>query len=143
MLGKLRDKAQQGSVTLWSVIVTLGLFMVIGLVVDGGAQLRATQKADQLARGAARAGAQQVTTASLRGKGAIEVDSAQANQAARAYIAASDAVVTGVSVSGSTVTVYTSVTFRPALLSMVGYGSISVRGEGSAEAVGAFSGQER
>lgn len=143
MLGKLRDKAQRGSVTLWSVIVTFGLFMVIGLVVDGGAQLRATQKADQLAREAARAGAQQIAPASLRGKGVIAVDPVQARKAARAYIAASDATITSMSVSGSTVTVHTSVTFKPVLLSAFGYGSIAVSGEGSAEAVGAYVKQER
>ena len=45
-----RRRNERGSVTLWAVIITTAVLMIMGLVVDGGAQLRATQRADQAAR---------------------------------------------------------------------------------------------
>lgn len=128
-----RLKDQRGSVTLWTVIIVLGLMAVVGLVVDGGAQLRATQKADQLAREAARAAAQQLTPESLLGGKAVTIDQARARQAASSYIASSDASLAGVSVTSSRVTVRTSVRFTPVLLSSFGVGSVTVQGEGNAE----------
>ena len=59
----MRDarETQRGSVTLWAVIIATSFMLVVGLVVDGGAKLRAGQKADQVAREAARSAAQAVT----------------------------------------------------------------------------------
>mgnify|MGYP002683303277 FL=1 len=47
--------AERGSITLWAVIITSAVLVVMGLVVDGAGQMRATQRADQVAREAARA----------------------------------------------------------------------------------------
>lgn len=45
---------EAGSVTVFVAISVLGLLLLIGLVADGGAKLRATQRADSVAAEAAR-----------------------------------------------------------------------------------------
>ena len=47
---------QAGSVTLFGVVAGLALLVLVGLVVDGGAKVRAVQRADAIAAEAARAG---------------------------------------------------------------------------------------
>ena len=51
---------ESGSATLFLVISVVGLFALIGLVVDGGAKVRAVQRADNLAAEAGRAGGQAI-----------------------------------------------------------------------------------
>jgi len=50
-----------GATTMYSVIFTIVLFVVVGLIVDGGAMLTAHQEADSIARQAARTAGQQVS----------------------------------------------------------------------------------
>lgn len=51
---------QAGSVTLFGVVAGLALLVLVGLVVDGGAKVRAVQRADAIAAEAARAGGQAI-----------------------------------------------------------------------------------
>ncbi len=51
---------ERGSVSLMLVVVMLGLLAAAGLVVDGGAKLRAVQQATAAAGEAARAATQQI-----------------------------------------------------------------------------------
>ena len=52
---RLRTDPERGSVTVFFAISVLGLLLLIGLVADGGAKLRATQQAAATAAEAARA----------------------------------------------------------------------------------------
>ena len=72
-----RRRNERGSVTLWAVIITTAVLMIMGLVVDGGAQLRATQRADQVAREAARAAGQAVSGDPILGRPGLEAKTAK------------------------------------------------------------------
>ena len=78
-------ETQRGSVTLWAVIIATSFMLVVGLVVDGGAKLRAGQKADQVAREAARSAAQAVSGDPILGNPGL-VDNTRARNAAEEYL---------------------------------------------------------
>ena len=81
-----RPAGQDGSVSLFLVVAVLALFIAVGLVVDGGQKLRSTQRADDVASEAARAGVQSVQPAStVRGQPA-QVNPEAAISAARHYL---------------------------------------------------------
>ena len=60
--GRHRSDADgdRGSVTLFFAVAVVGLLVLLGLVVDGAAKVRAVQRADALAAEAARAGGQAI-----------------------------------------------------------------------------------
>lgn len=126
-----RRGGERGSVSLFLVVAVLALFVAVGLVVDGGQKLRATQRADDAAAEAARAAAQSVQPGlTVRGQ-APQVNSTAAVSAAQAYLAA--AGVTGaVTVSGDRVQVTTSSSFTPTFLSLIGLGTQTVTGQADA-----------
>lgn len=136
-----RRRNERGSVTLWAVIITTAVLMIMGLVVDGGAQLRATQRADQVAREAARAAGQAVSGDPILGRPGL-VDVTRGRQAATAYLAAAG-VPGDITVTGATITVTTRVEFTPVMLSAIGVGSITVTGRAEAEAKQVYQGTTR
>ena len=136
-----RRRNERGSVTLWAVIITTAVLMIMGLVVDGGAQLRATQRADQVAREAARAAGQAVSGDPILGRPGL-VDVTRGRQAATAYLAAAD-VAGDITVTGATITVTTRVRFTPVMLSAIGVGTVTVTGRAEAEAKQVYQGTTR
>lgn len=132
---------ERGSVTLWAVVITTAVLAVMGLVVDGGAQLRATQRADQVAREAARAAGQAISGDPILGRPGL-VDVSRGRQAANAYLAAAG-IPGDVSVSGTTITVSTRVSFTPVMLSAFGVGSVTVTGSAVAETKQVYEGTAR
>ena len=85
-----RLASDEGSVTVLAAVLVAALLLVLALVVDGGARLRATSRADSLAAEAARAA---VSAVDLRGP-TVVVDRPAAVAAATAYLAANDATGT-------------------------------------------------
>jgi hypothetical protein len=77
-----RLASDDGSVTVFVAILVPALLLVIGLVVEGSAQLRAISRADAVAAEAARAAE---TTLDTRGR-AVTVHTPAAIAAARAYL---------------------------------------------------------
>jgi len=72
--------------TVFFAITVLGLLLLVGLIVEGGAKLRATQRADAVAAEAARAAGQVIDLpAAVAGQGA-SVDLVGAVAAAAAYL---------------------------------------------------------
>lgn len=137
----MNRRNERGSVTLWAVIITTAVLMIVGLVVDGGSQLRATQRADQIAREAARAAGQAVTGDPILGRPGL-VDVSRGRQAATAYLSA--AGVTGdVQVDGTTIVVTTRVAWSPVILSAVGVDSVTVTGSAQAETTQVYLGAPR
>lgn len=129
MRRRLRD--DQGSITLGLVVLTLALFAAVGLVVDGGAKVRAVQQATRVAAEAARAGAQQVNVSGVQTGGVTTLNAVRARSAAQAVLA--DAGVTGsVTATATQVRVSASVTRPTVFLGLVG--TDSVTGTGSAQA---------
>ena len=122
---------ERGTVTAFVVGFTLALLVVAGLVVDGGGLLAACREAINEAEAAARAGAQAVDPASLRGEGPIVIDSTSARQRALAYLAATGHLGT-VEVRGDTVTVTVSYSRPMSILGIAGLGDVTVTGRGSA-----------
>jgi len=126
-----RPAGQDGSVSLFLVVAVLALFIAVGLVVDGGQKLRSTQRADDVAAEAARAGVQSVQPANtVRGQPA-QVNPEAAISAARHYLSVAGVAGT-VTVTGGRVQVSTSISFTPAFLSLIGLGTQTVTGRASA-----------
>lgn len=123
----------RGSMSLFFAVTTVGILLVMGLLVDGGGALNASNRVTSLAQEAARAAGQQLDTAQAVEGTAITVDPDAAAGAARDYLAAAN-VQGDVAVSGNgqilTVTVHDS--YRTLFGSLVGAGTINLTGTADA-----------
>jgi Flp pilus assembly protein TadG len=139
----LNRRTDRGSVSLFAVVVTIGLIVVIGLVVDGGGKIHAQQRAQAAAREAARAGGQAIVPGTaIRGLGAV-VDTGPARVAAQNYLTAAD-VAGSVSIQGGDrIVVRTSETYQPTFLSIVGVGTQTVTGSAEAQIMRTLNGAVR
>jgi hypothetical protein len=124
---------ERGSVTVFVTGVVVALFVVAGLVFDGGTIIAGHREADAEAEGAARAGAEAIA-GTERTSATVTVDPAAAHQAAERYLTAYGHVGQ-VTVAGDRVTVTVSFTERTQLLDVIGLRSKSVTGTASATAV--------
>lgn len=125
-----RWHAEDGSITLAMVMLVLAFLAVVGLVVDGGAKVRAVQTATRVAAEAARAGAQQFDAAGVQTGGTAQLDPARARAAAQAMLDA--AGVTGTAAATTTqVRVSAQVTRPTIFLGLLGINQVT--GTGSAE----------
>jgi Flp pilus assembly protein TadG len=79
-------RTERGSVTVFLAIAALGLLALAGLVVDGGAKVRAVQRADRVAAEAARAAGQAVDVGRVLQGQAVRVDRRAAMAAATGYL---------------------------------------------------------
>ncbi|RSN14856.1 hypothetical protein DMH25_07580 [Streptomyces sp. WAC 01325] len=128
--GRLDDR---GGVTVFVAVCALALIGIIGIAVDGGSKLRATERADYLAGEAARAGGQAIDPAEAITGRAIVVDPQEAAAAAQAYLQSAGASGTvTVSGDGKTLSVVVTGSYDTTFLSAVGIGSLSVTGHGKA-----------
>jgi Flp pilus assembly protein TadG len=118
-------------VSLLLVVAVFGLFIAVGLVVDGGQKLRSTQRADDAASEAARAAVLSIQPGrTVRGE-RPRVDQAAARQAAQDFL--QRAGVSGsVTVGDGRVQVRTTSSFTPSFLSIIGLGTQTVTGQASA-----------
>jgi Flp pilus assembly protein TadG len=120
-----------GSISLALVVMVSALLVSVGLVVDGGAKLRAVQQATAVAGEAARAASQQINVAGVQTAGTARLDTAAARTAARQTLA--EAGVEGrVTVAGGQVSVTATVSRPTIFLSLLGVSSVT--GSGSATA---------
>lgn len=119
---RIAGVGDRGSLSLFFVIVAVALFLIVGLVVDGGGKLNALEHARDVAAEAARSGAEAVQAdAAIRGQGAA-IDPLQAQQAAQAYLSAAGVQGTVKVISGTQLEVDTTTSYTPVFLSMVGIG---------------------
>jgi hypothetical protein len=134
-LGRLRARVgeEDGMVTAFVVVFTLGLLLMAGLVLDGGLTLAAKVQAIDDAQAAARAGAQAIDIATYRATGQITLDPAQATADAEDYLAATGHSGT-VTVNGNQVAVTVSITQPMQILSIGGIDHLTVTGTGTATA---------
>ncbi len=124
--------ADRGSITLTLVVMVTALLVCVGLVVDGGAKLRAVQQATAVAGEAARAAAQQVNVARVQTSGTVRLDAAAARRAAIATLA--EAGVDGsVTVANRRVDVQATVTRPTVFLGLIGIGAVTGAGAASAD----------
>ncbi|MCK9871422.1 pilus assembly protein TadG-related protein [Nocardiopsis dassonvillei] len=123
--------SDDGKMSLFFAVGLVGLLLVAGLVLDGGAQLRATQRAQGLAEEAARAGAQAVDVDALMRGQEPRLDSSLARSTAQSYLTTAGA--TGTVTAGlETVSVDVTITTPTLFLSLIGLPELS--GSGSATA---------
>jgi Flp pilus assembly protein TadG len=129
-----QEDCERGSISLFLVVVVLALFVVFGLVVDGGARLDAQRRATDQAEQAARAAAQAINPTSLRASDTVTLDPTAARAAAAHYLSGVGKVtLTGVHVTATTVTVTVSTTATPVVLSLIGLHTLTVTGTGTAQ----------
>ncbi|GGM20916.1 hypothetical protein GCM10010129_76440 [Streptomyces fumigatiscleroticus] len=123
----------RGGVTAFVAICVVTLLGIIGVAVDGGGMLRATERADYLAGEAARAGGQAIDPARAIPGEAIVVNPHDARTAAQAYLRSAAATGTvSVSGDGQTLTVTVTGSYATRFLPVTGVGSLPVTGHGTA-----------
>lgn len=135
--------AERGSISLFAAVAALAVFLVIGLVVDGGAKIHALQHAHAVAREAARAGGQAVTGPQVVLGQDAAVDPYAARAAAQAYLSAAGLPGTVTVTGGTRLHVQTTATYDPVFLSMIGIGTQQVSGSAEARLVRAIGGIEQ
>jgi len=112
------------------LLLLVGLFALVGLVVDGGAALTAHQAAEVAAEQAARSGAGAIDVDALR-SGTVQIDPAAAVVAAEQSAAAAGHPGTA-EVNGAVVTVRIRYDVPTTVLGIVGIGSLGVTAVASA-----------
>ncbi|MFD4482777.1 TadE/TadG family type IV pilus assembly protein [Streptomyces sp. NPDC058471] len=123
----------RGGITVFVAVCVIALLGIIGLAIDGGGKMRATESADFIATEAARAGGQAIDPAQAVPGEAITVDPQAAQAAAQAYLSSAGTAGTAVvSADGKTLTVTTNDTYDTKFLSVAGIGSLAVTGHGEA-----------
>ncbi|WP_090594801.1 pilus assembly protein TadG-related protein [Auraticoccus monumenti] len=127
----MRTDERGQSLSIMVLVVLSSLFLLAGLVIDGGQQVVATRRAEAVAAAAARVGAD-AGAAALVASADRGASAADAGRAARAYLAQSPDVTGTVTLEAGTVGVRTSSTEPTVFLSLIGVGSVT--GEGSATA---------
>jgi Flp pilus assembly protein TadG len=120
-------------------ILAVALLALGALVFDGGQILTARREANNLARQAARAGAQQLDIAHAR-TGTFTLDAAAADSAARTYLADQGVTPTAVRVLGDRVEVTVTLTQPTPLLSILGIDARAVTATASARAARGVTG---
>ncbi|MCH5677312.1 pilus assembly protein TadG-related protein [Streptomyces gilvus] len=131
---RIRQARQdRGGVTVFVAVCVVALIGIIGVAVDGGSTMRATERADYLAGEAARAGGQAIDAADAINGRAIVADPQAATAAAQAYLRTAGAAGTvSVSGDGKTLTVTVTGSYDTTFLSVAGVDSLPVTGHGTA-----------
>ena len=131
---------EAGSVTVFVAITVLGILILCGLVVDGGAKLRAVQHADRVATEAARAAGQAADPAALAG-GEARIDRQAAADAATTFLAAAQATGSAtISADGTAVEITVTTTAPTVFLGLIGVSTFTVTGHGRATLVHGVTG---
>lgn len=123
------ELSDRGAVTLFVAIAMVGLLALAGLVVDGGAKVRAVQRADRIAAEAARAAGQAVDVADVLDGSDVRVDRRAALVAAESYLRASG-VEGSVRIldAGRGIAVTTTTSAPTVFLGLIGVPRFTVRG---------------
>ncbi len=134
----IAERRERGSVTVFTVIMTVALLFMAGLVIDGGQILNARREAANVAESAARAGAQELDEDVARTTGATTLDKRSAVATAEAFLAASghQGMATA---TGDVVTVTVSISQPLLILGIGGLADVTVTGTGSASPLRAIS----
>ncbi len=118
---------------MFVAVCVVALIGIIGLAIDGGSKMRATERADYIAGEAARAGGQAIDPAKAISGQAIVADPQDAQASAQAYLRSAGATGTvSVSGDGKTLTVTVTGSYDTKFLSVVGIGHLAVAGRGTA-----------
>jgi hypothetical protein len=120
----------RGSVTVFFAVAAIGLFAMVGLVVDGGAKVKAIQRADRVAAEAARAAGQAIDVPTAIVGDVPVVRPGDAVAAAEAYLRASGLQGTVTVLDGGRrVQVRTTAAERTIFLGLIGIQRLTGTGE--------------
>ncbi len=126
---------ERGSVIRLFVILFPAVLAMAGLVIDGGAKLRAEVNATAIAEEAARAGAGMVNRSTAYATGTSAVSPGQAVAAARGYLAGAGVPGTVAVAGPHTIRVTVTITQPTVILYIIGIGSMTSTGEATANLV--------
>jgi Flp pilus assembly protein TadG len=112
--------------------IVLSLLLLIGLIVDGGAQATAARRAERVAAAAARAAVDQTAAARLAGQ---TPDYAAAIAVANELVAAEPGVQAEVSFVAGRVVVRTETWAETSVISLIGISRLPAHGTAEAELV--------
>ena len=126
-----RAASRGQSLSVLMLVATTALFLMVGLVVDGGQRVTATRRAVAVADHAARAATDAAAASRLEGA----VDAAAAESAAREVLLAYPEVTGTVRVEGGTVTVTTRSETETIFLSLIGLRTVVGEGRAGADLV--------
>ena len=135
----LGRRGERGSVTVFTVIMTITLIFVAGLVVDGGQILNAKREAANVAESAARAGAQEVDEDAVRAGAPTRLDDRRAIARAASSLASNGHQGTA-RPNWNTVLVNVPPRQPMLILGIGGLGSVTVHGTGSASPIRSITG---
>lgn len=127
-------RADDGTVTAYTLILVAAVLAFAGLVLDGGLAISTKVQAVSDAQSAARAGARELDVAALRTNSVIRLDPVAAEATARRWLARTGLAGT-VTVAPDTVTVTVTTSRRTQLLQLLGLRSIPITATATAEAV--------
>lgn len=124
-----RVASDDGSVTLFFCIAVVGLLVLVGLVVDGGAKVRALQRADRLAAEAGRAGGQAIDVSAAIAGDAPTLNAQAAVYATQAYLRANGVTGTvSVTDAGRALVVDVTTTTDTVFLGLINVNTMTVHG---------------
>lgn len=128
------DATQRGSISVVVAVLAPSLFLLAGLVVDGGTAIAARQRAAYVAEEAARIAANQVSIDSLRRDELPQIVLAEATAAAYQYLAQAGATGT-VLVGAAEVEVTATITTPTILLGLLDVDQFTVTGNATARVI--------
>lgn len=134
-MSTLTRVGDRGSVTLHVVVLAVAILAAVGLIVDGGQKIRASQEADSVAAEAARTGGQAIAASAVIG-GSPVVNPGVAVAAAQQHLAAVG-VSGSVSIQGGStqIVVSTHIERDTVFLELIGIGSVGGDGYAVAELI--------
>lgn len=140
MIGHLvhRPRARRndrGTVTVLFTVMTIAIIAAAGLAFDGGRVLSAGREGDDVAAAAARNAADAAVPPGVFTGGPVAFQPGPAKAAAQATATAAGWTMSGFTISGDTVSVSVSKPVTMRILPVVGLGSRTVTGQGSATAL--------
>ena len=129
-----QPRAERGAISVFLAVLVPGLLLIIGLAVDGGAKVAATQYANAIADEAARAGGQALDIpAALAGE--VRVNPAAAAAAAQDYLDRNDVQGAVTVVDGDTLQVTTTISQPTTFLGLIGISTLTAVGSGTADLI--------
>lgn len=124
---------EQGSATVWLLLLLPVLFLFAGLVLDGGRVITARQNAANLAEQGARRAIDRLDVATFRADSVIgAVQAVAAQEAACADMPATVTACTAMATPDGQVRVQLSLRTNTAVLAAIGISQITVTGTGTA-----------
>lgn len=129
-----RLRGDRGEITIVWVLLAAALLAAVALIYDGGTILAARRETNNIARQAARAGAQALDETSLRAGGRL-LDPGAAHAAASSFLASYDLTAQEITVEGDRITVTIEATAHTPLLAPLGISSRTVTATESAQPI--------